>query len=460
MDSRTCWILVFLGLAWVWRWSAWAAGVEGQDDPRRRYLVTWYGLEEGLPGGGATAMVHAKDGYLWFGTFSGLGRFDGLGFEAYTPMNVPEMPSHGVTGAHRDREGALWFGLNGGMLRWTDGRWRWLGRDEGWTTDHARTVSEGRDGTLYVTGYDGKVLRWTGKRFEELSGVPGSALGGFGHCDPEGRFWLANLGFVGFWDGMRWHNRTPPGWVSPGAQPFMGGGAQDGRFWVLRRDRAWKLDVQGVVRDLVFDRELGEMWAVHEDREGALWVSSPTEGLFYVLPRRGDSLGSVATVTHLTHAGGQSFGGVRFVREDAEGNLWMGTPSDGLARWTRKPFRVVETDEGLPLSHYRSATVDAAGCLWTGSYNGGVYRRDAPGGDGRFRELGYDNLPSPDSVLADRMGRVWATGLGLGQPVFRLEGARAWEVYRDGDEQGTRSGIFEDSGGAPVDRRTQGLAVP
>src|SRR4051812_16376549 len=54
------------------------------------WLVKTWETEDGLPGNSVTAMVQTPDGYLWFGTFNGLVRFDGVKFKVFTPANTPE----------------------------------------------------------------------------------------------------------------------------------------------------------------------------------------------------------------------------------------------------------------------------------------------------------------------------------------------------------------------------------
>jgi len=53
--------------------DACAARATYRDDPT--YLIDTWETEDGLPQNTATAMVQTPDGYLWFGTFGGLGRF-------------------------------------------------------------------------------------------------------------------------------------------------------------------------------------------------------------------------------------------------------------------------------------------------------------------------------------------------------------------------------------------------
>ncbi|HMO66706.1 MAG TPA: two-component regulator propeller domain-containing protein, partial [Verrucomicrobiota bacterium] len=56
-----------------------AAGARGED-------VLWcrsLGVDQGLSQNFITAMAQDRDGFLWFGTFSGLNRWDGYEFASF-----------------------------------------------------------------------------------------------------------------------------------------------------------------------------------------------------------------------------------------------------------------------------------------------------------------------------------------------------------------------------------------
>jgi hypothetical protein len=71
-----------------------------RSDPT--YLIDTWETEDGLPENSATAMVQTADGYLWFGTFGGLVRFDGVKFTVLNAFNTPGLPNSGVVNLHLD----------------------------------------------------------------------------------------------------------------------------------------------------------------------------------------------------------------------------------------------------------------------------------------------------------------------------------------------------------------------
>lgn len=101
--SRKGWPQLAL-LCGLFALNALAARPSYRADPT--YLIDTWETEDGLPGNSATAVVQTPDGYLWFGTFDGLVRFDGVKFKVLTPANTPQLPSAGIVNLHLDRGAA------------------------------------------------------------------------------------------------------------------------------------------------------------------------------------------------------------------------------------------------------------------------------------------------------------------------------------------------------------------
>ena len=76
---------------------------------------TWT-TETGLPQNSVTSIVQTTDGYIWFGTFGGLVRFDGIKFKIFNTINAPSIKSNRITGLFEDKNGTLWIGTQFGNL--------------------------------------------------------------------------------------------------------------------------------------------------------------------------------------------------------------------------------------------------------------------------------------------------------------------------------------------------------
>jgi ligand-binding sensor domain-containing protein len=127
------------------------------------YLIDTWETEDGLPENSATAMVQTPDGYLWFGTFNGLVRFDGVTFTVFDPANTPQLPSASIINLHCDRSGKLWVSTSRGLAVSEGGQWRTLGTNDGWPSDYVRTFSERGNGDLLITTFYGQVFEVVGQ---------------------------------------------------------------------------------------------------------------------------------------------------------------------------------------------------------------------------------------------------------------------------------------------------------
>src|SRR6185436_3569879 len=85
------------------------AAVHAERLPLRTYTVL-----EGLPHDRVMKIVRDSEGFLWFCTQGGLGRFDGHGFRTFGVDDG--LPSQSTNHFLQDRAGQLWVATNGGGI--------------------------------------------------------------------------------------------------------------------------------------------------------------------------------------------------------------------------------------------------------------------------------------------------------------------------------------------------------
>src|SRR5436305_15033128 len=91
------------------------------------------------------AILQTGDGYLWIGTYKGLGRFDGVRQVSFDTGNTPALSSDAVAVLFEDRAGDLWIGTDdGGVIRHRQGTFRAFGPQQGLTTSEVRAICEDR----------------------------------------------------------------------------------------------------------------------------------------------------------------------------------------------------------------------------------------------------------------------------------------------------------------------------
>ncbi|MCG8374436.1 MAG: histidine kinase [Balneolales bacterium] len=130
------------------------------------FVVTQFGMEEGLPQSSVNDIIQTKDGYIWLATFGGLVRFDGQTFTTYNRFNTEGMISDRLTKLYEDQEGGIWViseNLRPFLMRFKDG----VISSYPFDVNSGTTVDLGQDklGNIWYSAYN-EVFRFTGETFE------------------------------------------------------------------------------------------------------------------------------------------------------------------------------------------------------------------------------------------------------------------------------------------------------
>jgi len=413
-------------------------------------------VEKGLSQSTVYAIIQDHRGFMWFGTQNGLNRFDGYEVEVYrhNAEDSASLASSYVYALFEDTKQRLWVGTSGGGLnRYDPSGERFIAYrhdlDQPGSISHniVTAITEGWDGALWIGTHGGGLNRFDPERPEEGFRVFASRFD-----DPqtlsEDKIWAI------YADRAR---MGPYLWIAT-----EGGGLN-------RLDPA-----TGLVRRFQHDRDqpdsLGsdELWALTGDLEGRLWIGSLGAGLDRVdfsdteaSPRfhhyRSDPAVADAIASDLVLAAYQ----------DRQGMLWFGLADGGLSRLDPDDidagsFQTYRHDPDDPTS-LSSDTVssiyeDRTGCLWVGTYNGGVNRVNLHAvrlsrERGRVFRAYRHRLDEPESLSTnqvtafarDRSGRVWVGTDGGGLEVFApgaepVEGARFARFRYDANDPSTLRG--------------------
>ena len=369
------------------------------------YLIRRFEKEHGLPENSATAFAQTAEGYLWFGTFDGLVRFDGTECEVFNAANVPEMNDPGIANLYLDARQRMWVSTYDGLLIREGESWRHLGPKEGWTGDYARSFAGRPNGDVLITDFIGRVFESTGGSVRELPAQPGEpGQGCIGGVDEEGHWWVVQKRFTGRLEDGRWVEKVSMPEVSRDAVGC--GQARGGGLWILLGQELRRIQ-HGVENARILLPELaGGFWSLTEDSRGHVWIATHDRGICRVAPD--------GTLTRWDEASGGADKG-RAVFEDREGNLWLGTSGDGLARLSPRRFRHYEVLPGRRGVQVQSVYPRQAGGLWLATYGNGLFRMEAGGA------ATPEAIPDPEqamsylhTALEDRSGRLWLGTLDHG----------------------------------------------
>ncbi len=142
---------------------------ENGIDYLARYESVQYGKGDGLISAETNAIVQTPDGYIWAGTYSGLYRFDGSAFERV----AADFGINSVMALFVDSQGRMWTGTNETGLSCYDPDTKemvFYRKKDGLASDSIRSITEDKDGCIYVGSVAGlSIIRPDGS-IEEISG--------------------------------------------------------------------------------------------------------------------------------------------------------------------------------------------------------------------------------------------------------------------------------------------------
>src|SRR4249920_2904239 len=125
-----------------------------------------FGVGDGLPSSGTTALARDQDGYLWIGTKDGLARYDGVGFRIYRhiPGDSSALPGNVVQALHVDAANRLWVGVEGQGLSVMDADrqgFRQISRNNQplLLSDDVWAIASTPDGAVWFGTYAGGLYR-------------------------------------------------------------------------------------------------------------------------------------------------------------------------------------------------------------------------------------------------------------------------------------------------------------
>jgi len=334
-----------------------------------------------LASGPVFGFMEDAEGRLWIGHRRGAARFHRGRFE---PVFGPEQTAgRRVWAFAQGRDGAVWAATENGLLRWHDGATKVYREADGLPTLRLRTLAFDRDGTLWIGTSGGGLVAMRSGGFEVLN--PAS---GFPHlevrhvlADPEGGIWAATAG-AGL---VR---------VNGGRQQVftITDGLPTNQLTALARDRAGNLWIgtwgAGVVR--MNPPRPPEPGAPASEGRGPLGATPGIEPRFSTL----------SSATGL--AGDQIWS----LHADREGSLWVGTWHGGLSRLSHRAFVVFGKPEGLSADNVRSVLHARDGAAWVAMAGGGVNRVDALG---ITRFGAKEGLPTDEAsgLYEDHDGAIW-----------------------------------------------------
>lgn len=103
---------------------------------------------------------------IWFGTMSGISRFDGKTFRSFT--SADGLADDDVNAIAEDGDGNLWIGTRGEASLYDGERFTTIERPDGRRFSNVRSIAIDRDGGIWLGGNDG-LWRFDGRSYTQYS---------------------------------------------------------------------------------------------------------------------------------------------------------------------------------------------------------------------------------------------------------------------------------------------------
>ncbi len=358
------------GILWFGTWS----GISRYDGKRFVNFTT----EDGLAGNAIRAIHSDPDGILWFGTDSGVSRYDGKGFVNFTTEDG--LAGNTILAIHSDPDGVLWFGTDSGVSRYDGKRFINFTTEDGLAGKAISAIHGDPDGILWFGsgGWEGNgwrgggISRYDGKGFVNFTaedGLAGNSILAI-HGDPDSILWFGTWNGVSRYDGKEFVNSTiEDGLVGNTIRAIHG--TSDGILWFGTGSGVSRYDGKGFVNFTTKDGLAdNRVFSIHGDPDGTIWFGSGgwQDG------------GGVSrydrSVVNFTITDGLVHNKIEVSDTDPDGVMWFGTGGGGVSRYDGKEFINFTTKDGLADNNVHGIHHDADGVMWFGTEGGGVSRYD------------------------------------------------------------------------------------
>jgi PAS domain S-box-containing protein len=439
----------------------------------RQFAHRSWGQKEGYPGR-TQALVQTKDGYLWLGTDYGVFRFDGVHFERYSPKSGDKLRAGSVSNLAALPDGSLWIAFRTGnqICELRNDSLRCYGKLDGITSNPIAIVQD-HEGAIWAHTDKG-LIRFNGTRWENIGeawnypeDVPHTGSTAL-FVDSHGTLWAGVKGTVLYL--KQGSKRFEPtgvfaGWSVSMAETF------DGTIWLAdNRSYVRAISTSVSAKSAAIARcevkspgraasncanedsmviKVSDPIRVLTDRNGSLWITTDTSGVFRVSHPERLREGSISETSDELQSfrskDGLSADNCTPILEDREGNIWVAT-RDGLDQFRDTALASVL----LPTSFSRISIAPAdGGDIWVGS-RGNVVRIHGNSGETSAVRTGAFQ------PYSDPAGNTWLIGYWLEQwkggsfhraapsPGGHSGGFGSWQAA--GDKSGTLWAFFDGYG--------------
>jgi len=354
-----------------------------------QYVQTSITVKNGLPQNSVSTIAQTRDGYIWFGTEEGLGRYDGLRITVFDNANYRTLKDNFIETLAPGRDGSLWVGTRSSLTQFKDGEFHTYFTAQ----SPISSIYEAQDGRVWVGSQAGlyAVEGTNIRRFTTQDGLPSNGIGRVIQT-ADGTMWFGTSKGLASWKDGKFRSYDARDGL-PVESVLSLTPSHDGALWIATSSGLfrWKEKLVDTVPASHLPVQ-DQIMCLLEDRSGALWVGFDHSGI--ALLRNGE-------FSRYTAQQGLPNGDVATLFEDREGHLWAGMSEGGVVELRDGIFNNFGPLEGLSEDMIWSVLEARDRSIWVGTNSKGLDHIDT---DGKVRVYNErDGLPA-GSIFALREG--------------------------------------------------------
>ncbi len=139
--------------------------------------ITNFKTTDGLPNNNVLCLTADASNNMWFGTQSGIAKYDGSQWTIYNKTSNPEIPNNTITAIAALKNGNIWIGTDYGIGIYDGSKWTSYTTADGLGSNRVNYITELANGDIWISDFNG-ATKYSGATFTKYGSADGLPFGG------------------------------------------------------------------------------------------------------------------------------------------------------------------------------------------------------------------------------------------------------------------------------------------
>ncbi len=292
---------------------------------------TWtsYSTTNGLISNDIKSVCADSQGNIWFGTVSGVSKYNGSSWTNYTSANSGLAYDY-VWKIIEDSQGNMWFATMYGLNKLNGSTWTTYMTANGLAGNNTRTLMEDSQGNIWIGTSGFGVSKYSGSSWTTYNTTNSSLLYDFVQVileDGQGDIWFGTSNGVSCLSGSTWTNYSDTTGLGTDSYVILSGAT---------------------------------------DTLGGVWFGSDPGGGIGGGVNHYDG----TSWSYYTTANGLGFNDVQGIACDSRNKMWFACVANGASIYNGSSFTIYTASQGLTDNNVQSVDVASNGDVWFGTADG------------------------------------------------------------------------------------------